>query len=416
MIPAKSTVSRARTIKVIYFLAGVSNLLRINTSVQIIPIEILAVLAALFSLVVQQRMIIEKTELKILRFLNLFCIISLLNHLIIDIVYRVAYSETIKTCAQMLVFWSILRVAIIYMVHDYSRLIYFAAGYLVSISLHYFLDPTISMQADPWKFAFGPTITGLYFLLLKSKMSMVANTTFIGILVSIDVFLGSRSLALFSILAYVLTLKGQRIHKKSFAKMLFTLGMLIALLLCIERTYHYLSTSGALGQSQQSKALDQYGAGPIVFTARSEIAFEFAAIKSSPIFGLGSNPDITYKIFNETQKINQFLGVNTERTNAYKSTLVNGKIPQHSVLLGSWIEGGFIVFSFWMIIFLFALRKFMEIEKGSRPLGNFATYFGLSTIWHIILSPLGAGSRMEVAIGLIALLVQSKFGNDAIKN
>ncbi len=191
---------------------------------------------------------------------------------------------------------------------------------------------------------------------------------------------------------------------------------MIVLLFCLERVYFTLSTNGSLGQSQQLKSLDQYRAGPLIFTARSEIAFELAAIKTSPIFGLGSSPSLTYTILNQTQMINQILGVKTEMTSAYKTALANGKVPQHSILFSSWIEGGILLFSFWIIITLWTVEKFIKILKGSQPIGSFATYFGISTIWAILLSPLGAGSRMELTIGLISLHLQSKFGNNEISD
>jgi O-antigen ligase len=169
-------------------------------------------------------------------------------------------------------------------------------------------------------------------------------------------------------------------------------------------------------QSQQIKSLDQYNAGPILFTARSEIAFELAAIKSNPIIGSGSNPNITFQILNDAQLFNQFLGVTTDATNAYKAALSDGKIPQHSVILSAWIEGGIVLAVFWIIILFWTLRKFGEILRTKTPLSQFAIYIGLSSIWAMLFSPLGAGSRMELAVGLSAVYLNSKFGEHAKKS
>ncbi len=404
-----------RNIRFFFFIAGLSNLIRFSGSVQIIPIELVALSAGLFSVLNPLKRKYEVSDLRILKFLDLFCTFSILNQLIVDSFNDIDFSETLKSCAQLIVMWALIRVAIIYTQPDYFRFIYYVSGFLISVSLQYFFDPTIYMLADPWKFALGPTITGLYFLLISSKISTFANTILSTFLISIDVLLGSRSLALFTFLALLLTLKSQKTRSRSIGKLVVIIASIMVLMFCVERIYHHLSTTGSLGRSQQVKALDQYSAGPIVFTGRSEIAFELAAIKSNPVFGSGSNPEITIKILNDTQKINEFLGVHTLATNAYKDVLENGEIPQHSVLLSAWVEGGLILFFFWIIIFVWAIRKFTQISKTLPPFGRYATYVGLSSIWAMIFSPLGAGSRMDLAIGLVAILFQSKFGNNAIK-
>jgi O-antigen ligase len=194
------------------------------------------------------------------------------------------------------------------------------------------------------------------------------------------VLLGSRSLAVFTILAFVLTLNKRSINRVTIAKIFLTCIVLIGLIFGIERTYYNLATKGAFGQSQQIKSLDQYNAGPILFTARSEIAFELAAIKSNPIIGSGSNPNITFQILNDAQLFNQFLGVTTDATNAYKAALSDGKIPQHSVILSAWIEGGIVLAVYWIIIIFWTLRKFGEILRTKTPLSQFAIYIGLSSI------------------------------------
>jgi hypothetical protein len=410
------SIFQVNTLRLIFFIAGLSNLLRVKINVEIIPIEIVCFFVGVFSLLSSNTRKLESSDTNILKFLNLFLTLSLVTQLSVDSFYNVSFAETIKSCAQTLVIWALLRVALIYMQPDFSRFIFYVSGYLLSVSIQYFVAPSIYAQTDPWKFAFGPTITGLYFLLLKSRLPFLGNVTFLILLVSVDVLLGSRSLALFTILAFFLTLPARRIRNNSVAKIFLISISLITLIFGIERAYYHLSTTGALGESQQLKSIDQYKAGPILFTGRSEIAFELAAIKSNPVFGLGSNPDLTFNILNDTQQINQYFGVQTEATNAYKATIVNGKIPQHSVIFSAWIEGGVVIVGFWMVIFIWVVRKFGQISKTNPPLGNYAAYIGLATVWALLFSPLGAGSRMELAVGLATLLLQSKFGENAYKN
>jgi len=416
VISPPTSIFKVNTFRSIFFIAGLSNFLRIKINVEIIPIEILCVFFSVFSLLSPNTGSFESSNSKILKFLNIFLVVSLITQLYVDSIYEVNSAETIKSCAQILVMWALLRIAVIYMQPDFARFVFYVSGYLLSLSIQYFVSPSIYAQTDPWKFAFGPTITGLYFLLLKSRLPFLGNVTFLILLVSVDLLLGSRSLALFTILTFSLTLPARRIRQNSVTKIFLVSISIVALIFGIERTYYHFSTTGALGQTQQIKSIDQYKAGPILFTGRSEIAFELAAIKSNLFIGSGSNPDLTLHVLNDTQQINQFFGVHTEATNAYKTALTNGKIPQHSVIFGAWIEGGVLIVGFWLVILIWVLRKFGQISKSNPPLGNYSAYMGIATIWALIFSPLGAGSRMEIAIGLATLLLQSKFGENDYKN
>ena len=161
---------------------------------------------------------------------------------------------------------------------------------------------------------------------------------------------------------------------------------------------------------QQSKALDQYAAGPILFTARSEIPFELAAIKLNPIIGIGSSPQLTYELLNETQLINSKLGIETRLTNSYIQAVSTGKFPEHSMIFTAWVENGLIVFILWVIILLWVIKRSSElISNPNPPLGYYAMFMGINTLWTILFSPLGAGSRMDLAVGLTALFLQSRF-------
>jgi hypothetical protein len=397
-----------REIRVIFFVAGLSNFIRIQTGVQIIPTEIMAVILGLFSLLQRRGQNFTLYENRILRFLNIFCLISVLNQVIVDSIQNVDSLETLKSIAQTVVLWSLFRVGIIYFKTDVFRFIAYVAGFLLSALLQLILDPSLYMQVDPWKFALGPSLTGMVFLLNKSNRNLKAKPVILVILVVVDVYLGSRSLALFTILALAIINKKDRTRESTVIKSIGFALTLIFLLFGIERIYYHLSTDGTLGHSQQLKSLDQYKAGPILLAGRSELAYEVSAIVQNPFLGNGSSPALTYDIQNRAQKINSYFGVQTELTSAYESTLQSGHVPQHSMLFSAWVEGGIMSFIFWVLILSWTIKKFIEVPKRVPPLGDFATYAGLSTLWALVFSPLGAGSRMELVVGLVALLQQSR--------
>lgn len=403
-------------IRMVFFLAGISNFIRIQTNVQIIPTEILAVILSLYSFLQRRNNTITIHDIRILKYLNIFFVVSFLNQVLVDQIQKAILSETLKSVAQTIVLWSLLRVAIMYMKSDVFRFISYVSGFLLSNLLQLIFDPSPYMQVDPWKFALGPAITGAFFLLYKSGNPSKGRSFFLIVLIVIDIYLGSRSLALFTLLALVITSKKDRVTKSSFARYLAVALTFVILLFGVERIYYQLSTAGTLGISQQIKSLDQYKAGPILVAGRSELAFQVSAIIQNPFLGNGSNPDLTYEVLNRAQEINSSLGVKTEITNAYKSSLHDGKVPQHSMLLGAWVEGGILSFIFWAILFIWTAKRFIVMPKRLPPLGYFTTYVALSTLWAIVFSPLGAGSRMELVIGLAALLLQSKIGDNANQN
>ena len=404
---------RIHAIRVVFFIAGLLNFLRLQLSVQVIPIEIIAVMISLLSLVLSKSRDLTTYDNQLLRYLNTFCVITVLNQILVDSAQKVVLPETLKSLAQTVVLWGLLRVAVIYVQPDIVRFISYAAGYFLSILLQLIINPTPYMQIDPWKFAFGPAITGIVFLFYRSDRFSTRKLLLLIFLVLVGTYLGSRSLALFTLLALIMTSRKVSARKISLTRGLAVALVFMALLLGFERFYYQLSTSGTLGIAQQLKALDQYRAGPILLAGRSELAFQISAITQNPVFGNGSNPELTSQILNDAEKINSSLGVKTENTSAYKATLLDGRVPQHSMLFSAWIEGGIASVIFWFIVFIWAMRRFVGVQKSHSPLGNFTTFMGLSTLWAIVFSPLGAGSRMELVIGLVALLLHSRNSHDA---
>jgi O-antigen ligase len=404
-----SGVSQVRRIRILFLVAGILNSIRLRGEVQIIPIEILAVAISFATLFSSNKLVRNSHDRQYLRFINLFCLISIAHQWFTDSMNDAVGLETLKAAAQVLVLWALLRIAVIYLQQDLLRFIYYVFGLIISIILQFLINPTVYMSAEPWKFALGPAATSLVFIVLTRVKKKTPLFFAISFLVIIDLLLGARSLALFTALTLILGLVNRNKTRRTIPNFLVILISSLILLLVIERSYFKLSTNGTFGREQQLKSLDQYSAGPLLFTARSEIPFELAAIKLNPIIGLGSNPRLNYELLNETQEINSKLGVKTQLTNSYRDAIKTGKFPGHSMILGAWVESGFVVFLLWAVILIWVLRRIYEsIRNPIGPLGYYAMYMGIYTLWAILFSPLGAGSRMDLAVGLTVLLIQSK--------
>ena len=406
----QSSHSQARKVRIFFLIAGFMNCIRLNGTVQIIPIEILAVTISLITLFTSRNTVVTSTNQKHLKFVDLFCIISFSHQWITDTINNVVGFETIKNIAQVLVLWALLRIAIIFLQPDVMRFIYYVVGLLTSVIVQFLLSPTIYMSQEPWKFALGPVVTSMLFILISRASRKTILVLGSAVLIILDLLLGARSLALFTFFTLILTSRRLHESRKSIPNYIFAAISLIVLLFLTERAYFSLSTSGAFGINQQAKALDQYSAGPILLTARSEIPFNLAAIKLNPVIGVGSNPQLTYELLNETQIINSKLGIETRLTNSYKQSITTGKFPEHSMIFTAWIENGLIIFILWVMILLWVIKRSSEtISNLNSPLGYYAMFMGINTAWAILFSPLGAGSRMDLAVGLTALFLNSRF-------
>lgn len=386
------------------------NFIRITGNVQIILIEILAVVISFASLFNSRKQSLATTNQNYLKFVDLFCLLSLSHQWLTDSINNVVVFETLKSNAQVLVLWALLRIAVIFMQQDVMRFIYYVVGLLISIIFQFFLSPTIYMSANPWKFAVGPVSTS-FVLILSTRVRRKAFLLMGGaVLIILDSLLGARSLALFTLLTLILTSTKVRGIRKSISKFVLVTMSIIALLFIVERAYFLLSTKGLLGINQQTKALNQYAAGPILFTARSEIAFELAAIKLNPMIGIGSSPQLNYELLNEAHIINSKLGVETHLTSAYIQSLRTGAFPEHSMILAAWIEIGLIAFLLWVMILLWVIKRIYDvISNPTHPIDYYTMFMGISTLWAILFSPLGADSRMQLAVGLTTLFMHSRF-------
>lgn len=406
----QSSHAQARKVRIIFLVAGLMNCIRIEGAVQIIPIEFLAFAISLGTLFTHPKQVLTLANLKYLRFVNLFCLISCSHQWFTDTVNNVIGFETIKSIAQVLIIWALLRIAIIFLQPDVMRFIYYVVGLQISVIVQFLLSPNVYMSAEPWKFALGPVATSMFFIFVM--WARRKNLLFLGaaILIILDLLLGARSLALFTLFTLILTSIKIFRNREFLPKYILAAISMIALMFMTERVYFSLSTNGTFGIKQQLKAQDQYAAGPILFTARSEIPFALAAIKLNPIIGIGSSPQFTYELLNETQLINSKLGIQTRLTNSYKQAVKTGKFPNHSMIFTAWIESGLIIFIFWTIILVWIITKCSDLlSNPSPPFGYYAMFGGINTLWAILFSPLGADSRMYLAVGLAALFLQSRF-------
>jgi len=103
-----------------------------------------------------------------------------------------------------------------------------------------------------------------------------------------------------------------------------------------------------------------------------------------------------------------------KETAAYESYLKTGRIPLHSMLFSSWVEAGIVGLAFWLILLYFFLRYFRIVVASKSRFSRLATYLLCAALWGLFFSPLGAGSRLFIALGVtcIARVISTESGFD----
>ena len=383
-----------------YFLLGLSNSISFHFIGLVIVAEIIICLLAIHKFL-QVRSQMTNEEKRIIHFLFFFGALWFLTQFFTDIYLDATTSDTLKSLSQIFVLIFLLLFMFLHFQHN--RIAF--RSYLIGVSLStmvIFLQSISSNKAgDWWKFYFGPSLSVLILLYL-GHIRLRNEIKFILIfgLSLISFFLGSRSLGLillFTAISFLDFFSTRGIGK--------SLCFLIALLLIgnfANSIFREASLSGRLGFAQQKKAQLQYQAGPIFLVARSEFLYQVASIKESPIFGSGSNPNLSANALITAFDLENKYGVITKKTSAYAELVKTGKTPQHSIFFGAWLEGG--IFSIILLLYLFIMMirwNFRnDVRTSSSNYSILSRYCFFNFCWAFFFSPLGAGSRMTFALGI----------------
>ncbi len=388
------------------FLLGFLNFVYFNSIGQLILVEFIA-----FFFVILKVIFFSKSKIvlgKEIRTIFNLGILWLFGLLLSDYNAKSARIDTGKSIAQILVLLVLLYWVFTWLIENTDRITFYILGYCFSSLPRYFLLPAIFDHSDPWKFVFGPNITLLLFLIVgRVKLSQTINFCLITGLAAIHLLLGSRSLALITLLT-LLTYRTGPFSKKNFIGT-FTLAVVaIFSVFSLNYVYGNLAINGALGQAQQIKYSQQSQAGPILLSGRSELLYELSAISETRILGLGSNAFLTNEILEKVATEEYRFGVVHNSTTSYMDYNADGKIPNHSMIFTAWLEGGILAALFWFYVLFIVVRWFTSVATKSKPFGLVSKYLSINFFWALFFSPLGAGSRVILAFSLGIIFFQSR--------
>ena len=384
---------------VIPFVAGLFSSVSFQYGVEIIPLELIAVAFFIASLGRCSKIQDIKTR-NFLRQTMIIGFILIPTQILTDAYRSITLFETIKSTAQILTLIALIFSGITWLAINETRLRSFLIGYFSSSLISFFLFSNVYIAHDSWKFLFANFTTAslLYFLGGYSKSRIVAILMVLS-LVSIHLIFGARSAAAITMLCVfpLLIPAGTRPSKKNISILLIFLTVVV---LASEQIYQNLALGGTLGQAQLIKAREQFESGPLLLFARSETLYQLGAITENPIIGKGSNPELDQSLLLKISRNEYQLGLRSKDTAAYRSYLLSGRVPQHSMFFGSWLEAGIIGVIFWLTILLFLLREFTKFVFMRSRLSYITFYLLISTFWNLFFSPLGAGSRLFLAIAI----------------
>lgn len=382
-----------------YILLGIGNAIAFEFVGLIILAEILICLVAIYE-IANIKKYSDREESKMIQKILIFGLFWFVTQLFTDFYQQSPRNETLKTLSQIFVFTCLVLAMLIHFQRKKDALNNYLIGVCVSTLIIYVEALLAGTAGDWWKFYFGPVsaVVGLLCIgVIRAttfvKFSLVLSLSFVSIV------LGSRSLGLILLFTAIGFINLNSLQ--GFGKSLTYLILLLILGNFLNNLVRDASLSGQLGLAQQLKAQQQYQSGPILLVARSELLYEISSIQDSPIFGSGSNPSPSNSVLLSTYDLETKFGIATKQTSAYKVFLETGKTPQHSVIFGAWIEGGLfaVLLLTYLLILMIKWNAKNNIRTSTSEFCILSRYFFFNFLWAFFFSPLGAGSRMTLAIG-----------------
>lgn len=382
-----------------YFLIGAASSVFWKFGVQIVLIEILSVIFTLHLFFnISFSRIDSRLNIHVRRSILLLCLWGF-TQVFVDLYHGPDLLARIKTLASIITLICLLISGSYLFSSSYNKLQAFLVGYFLSSVPSFLLFPTEYARSQPWKFCFGLYATFLLFWIIgKIKLKpyfVVASLTF---LVLFDLISNSRSLAVLTLITSCYTSYNKKLNRPMpvVSAFIITISILIAGIGSLS-----LASSGLLGTQVTQKTRMQSSSGPILLVARSEFLYEIETIRDKWLFGSGSNPKIDFSTLNKVWIAESELGINTKATSAYSTFVSTQTVPEHSMLFTTWVEGGVFAALFWIYLLIIFLKWFIWPLDPKHQLNFLCSMMLITGIWSILFSPLGTGSRLQIAVTLL---------------
>ena len=409
-------ISFGHSVNVKYVLLGLSNAIAFRLIGLLIIAEMLIVVQ-LMAYFLSKRQPLNHEQKIITSRILFFGIIWFTTQLFTDFYRESAGFDTVKSLSQIFVLTVIILALLNCYQDEEKKFVSYLYGYSLSYGLVFLQALSSGTAGDWWKFYFGPSFSLLFLIFIGSmKKSSMLKFFLVSLLGFFSIVLGSRSLGMILVITSIGFLNFS--SSRSILRSLVFFFLFFLLANTANNLIRDASLNGKFGRDQQIKAEQQYSTGPILFVARSELTYQWASIVESPIFGLGSNPSPSVEVLINTYDLESKYGIISKNTAAYQSLTKTGKTPQHSIFFGAWLEGGLISIILLLYLFFQMLKwNSVNIMRTSKSkLSLLASYLHINFLWAFFFSPLGAGSRMNLAVtvGVCFFVYRTNLSKDSL--
>ncbi len=339
----------------------------------------------------------------------LLCFIWLLSQMLTDIVVHSAPEDFLRGWSKIFLTMAYLATLWILIGTSLRRFVFYGIGWASGAILGVIVAPDAYAVDQPWKFGFAIPVT-LLALLLASLLARGRHRWVFAFTMStlalIHLFASFRSLGLVCIVAgaysyFMMTLHASGRRLGGFKKGLVWV-IVMAAAAGFYGFYKYSAQSGLLSLKDQKKYSAQSESGNVVLGGRTEILVSIQAVMDSPILGHGS--------WARDEKYHQLL---MEKILESGGKVGGGKkgddlqehlIPEHSFLMGAWVEAGIAGAIFWIYIFSHVIRV-LRRATGGEPFLPVIAFVGGLMLWDIPFSPYGADRRFVETYFFVGVLM-----------
>lgn len=194
---------------------------------------------------------------------------------------------------------------------------------------------------DLWKYGIAPSVTILLLYgLIKAKVPALVPAIALALLGLASLGLNFRSHALVCMLAAAVLLThrflGARLRRAWQFALIVVFGLMFAYVMPIA------ARAGLFGPALQRKIIDQEATHlPVLMAGRTEPPMTITAILERPLLGWGSAENLTPELYTQAEHLAVRMGYPpTFPFDLYWRLPVFDYSATHSILLGSWAEGG----------------------------------------------------------------------------
>lgn len=247
------------------------------------------------------------------------------------------------------------------------------------------LTNTGSLQ-DVWKYGIAPGTTMILVVgltVLRVRVLLQAAALFVLGLASLGLNYRSHALVCFLAAAILFSHKvfGSRVKRGWQFLGIAAFGQAFSYILPI------IGRSGLFGTALQTKSIQQDTDMPLLLAGRTELPMSLTAIFDRPLLGWGSATKLTPDVYNRAEHLAVDIGYPpTFPFEGYWRLPAIDYSAMHSILLGSWAEGGFLsaLMPAWLLIACIA------IVWNNQRFGKWAALalvVSLQAIWDLLFAP-----------------------------